>query len=63
MTFDTKTDFSNDAENESRTMSGRRQGEAMPEPQVPGAAGDSDAELIFPAISAPPVWPRVFPGL
>lgn len=62
MTVENHTKLSQD--NPSNWMPhARRQGEGVDLSTQPQPAESADSEIIFPMISAPPIWPRVFPGL
>ena len=62
MTIETRIDTSEPNEAEWLSQS-RRHGERRDWPKPPQPATETDDELIFPSITAPPIWPRVFPGL
>lgn len=61
MTIETQTELFRTPEPRHRVPNARRQGETL-HPTVPEAVETAD-EIIFPSISSPPIWPRVFPGI
>ena len=63
MTFEIETDLSLKAAAGGWTSKARRQGETVNPADLPQKSRAADDELIFPVISAPRVWPRIFPGL
>jgi hypothetical protein len=63
MTFETKPDPSNKIATKDWMPATRRHGEVVEPLQPPQESEPADDELIFPVISSPSVWPRIFPGL
>ena len=63
MTVETKIDLSTNIESGSWAPMVRRHGEIVSRAKRVEAAEPADDDLIFPTISSPPVWPRIFPGL
>jgi hypothetical protein len=61
MTVETRIDTS-DQSKAKWSPEARRQGERRDCPKPPQVP-ETDDERIFPSITAPPVWPRIFPGL
>lgn len=61
MTVETKTDLSRETGVHDWTRQSSRHGEKAPQRANAGEAPDDD--IIFASISAPPIWPRVFPGI
>jgi hypothetical protein len=62
MTIEAKTDRSRDIAPDWAPPA-RRRGECMDWAEKPRVTEESGEELVFPPISPPPVWPRVFPGI
>jgi hypothetical protein len=62
MTVETKTDPSR-KETSNWTPRARRHGERPEWAKRPQALPEADDDVIFPSISPPLIWPRVFPGL
>lgn len=61
MTIENKTDLFRRNQNwESDARRYRERRECSNQPEAILDAGD---EAIFPSITPPPIWPRVFPGL
>jgi len=63
MTFDTKIDLSANIESGNWAPMVRRHGETVGRTKRIEVPEPADDDLIFPTISSPPVWPRIFPGL
>ena len=61
MTVEIKTDKSCDS-SKSWEPNAHRQGE-RPQPAKAQPETPPDDQIIFASISAPPIWPRVFPGI
>ncbi|MFZ2006942.1 MAG: hypothetical protein WAV02_17805 [Stellaceae bacterium] len=62
MTVETKTNPSRQ-DTSTWTPKAHRHGERPVWTDQPQTPPEKDEEPIFPSITAPPVWPRVFPGL
>ena len=60
MTVETKADPSRKTATKNWAPKARRQGEHARPSET---AQERSEELLFPPISPPPLWPRVFPGI
>ena len=63
MALDTKTSDPNRSAIELRVPKAKRQGENAAWADASEAAPKAHDELVFPPISPPGSWPRIFPGL
>jgi len=63
MTLKTRIDLSTNIESANWTPMARRHRETVSGTKRVEAPKPADDELIFPTISSPPVWPRIFPSL
>ncbi len=62
MTVETKTNRKTAVDDWAPT--GRRQGEYVGWNERPPTTEEATEEvLVFPSITPPPIWPRVFPGI
>jgi hypothetical protein len=63
MTVENKVDPAREIAIPDWALWARRHGESGNRAPQPRHAEESESKLIFPSLSAPTSWPRIFPGL